>query len=463
MCGIAGYVNPGGVGQVELDTMNRALRHRGPDGSGTYINKEQTVGLAHRRLSIIDLETGDQPMANEDGTIWITFNGEIYNFKELRKGLTAGHQFRTKSDTEVILHLYEEMGESCVKELRGMFAFAIYDSARRRLLLARDHFGQKPLYYHHDGDKFIFASEIKGLLAVMPGLRRLDDTALFEYLTLRVITPPRSMFAGVKKLPPGHILCFQDGKISMSRYWDLHYRPKQKASLPQLVEELDQRLVDTVRYHLVSDVEVGAFLSGGMDSSLIVAAMSQLRDEPVRTFSGDVPYKNFSESEAARIISARYGTIHSETTIVPSLIRELPDLVYYLDEPSDPLSLCMYQVAGLAAKSVKVVLGGDGGDELFGGYDRYYGNIYANYFALLPESIRRSLIDKVLNMLPEGFWYRSVSHQLRWINQMSFYSGAERYAKSLSYFYFSDHYRKTLYTEQFRRRSEEHTSELQSH
>ena len=452
MCGIAGYINPGGVHQGELDTMNRALRHRGPDGSGTYLNNDRTVGLAHRRLSIIDLETGGQPMANEDETIRITFNGEIYNFKELRRGLTADHQFRTKSDTEVLLHLYEEMGEDCVKELRGMFAFAIYDAPKRRLLLARDHFGQKPLYYHHDGDTFLFASEIKGVLAVMPGLRQLDDTALFEYLTLRVITPPRSMFSGVKKLPPGHILCFQDGKIRINRYWDLHYEPKIKASLGQCVEELDQRIAETVRYHLVSDVEVGAFLSGGMDSSLVVAVMSQQRDEPIRTFSGDVPYKNFSESQAAGIISAKYGTLHSEISIVPSLIRELPDLVHYLDEPSDPLSLCMYQIAGLAAKSVKVVLGGDGGDELFGGYDRYYGNIYANYFALLPEPIRRVLIDKVLHLLPEGFWYRSVSHQLRWINQMSFYRGAERYAKSLSYFYFSDHYRQTLYTEKFRRR-----------
>jgi asparagine synthase (glutamine-hydrolysing) len=452
MCGIAGYINPGGVQQGDLDALNNALQHRGPDGSGTFLNKDRNVGLAHRRLSIIDLESGSQPMSNEDGTIWITFNGEIYNFKELQKDLEGKHQFRTHSDTEVLLHLYEEFGEKFVGMLRGMFAFGLYDSTRDLLLLARDHFGQKPLYYHFDGKRFLFASEIKGLLAVVPGLRKLDETALFEYLTLRIITPPRSMFEQIKKLPPGHTLCFKSGKVTINRYWELHYEPKLTLSLPQLVDELDQKIIDTVRYHLVSDVEVGAFLSGGLDSSLVVAIMSRLQDNPVRTFSGDIPYKNFGESKAARIVSGKYLTNHSELTILPSLLRELPDLVYHLDEPSDPLSLCMYQIAGLASKSVKVVLGGDGGDELFGGYDRYYGNIYADYFAMLPEWVRRGIVDRLLKLLPDGFWYRSVSHQLRWLNQISFYKGADRYAKSLSYFYFSDRYRKALFTEEFRGR-----------
>jgi len=452
MCGIAGYINPDGVQQSELDAMNKALQHRGPDGSGTYLNKDQTIGLAHRRLSIIDLATGSQPMANEDESVWITFNGEIYNFKELRKELTDRHHFRTNSDTEVLLHLYEEFGEQFVRKLRGMFAFGLYDSSRNILLLARDHFGQKPLYYHFDGRRFLFSSEIKGLLAVNPLLRKLDETALFEYLTLRIITPPRSMFEGINKLPPGHTLSLREGKITVTRYWELRYEPKAKLTFPQFVDELDQKITETVRYHLVSDVEVGAFLSGGLDSSLVVAFMSGLQDHPVRTFSGDVPYKNFSESQAARKVADIYRTNHSEMTILPSLVRELPDLVYHLDEPSDPLSLCMYQIAGLASKSVKVVLGGDGGDELFGGYDRYYGNIYANYLALLPQAVRRVLIDRLLKVLPEGFWYRSLTHQLRWLNQISFYQGADRYAKSLSYFYFSDQYRRSLYTGEFRSR-----------
>jgi asparagine synthase (glutamine-hydrolysing) len=232
----------------------------------------------------------------------------------------------------------------------------------------------------------------------------------------------------------------------------LSYGPKISQPLPQIVDELEQRVTDTVRYHLVSDVEVGAFLSGGLDSSLVLAIMSGLQDYPIRTFSGDIPYKNFSEAQAARIISEKYGTKHSEMTIYPSLIRELPDLVYHLDEPSDPLSLCMYQIAGLASKSVKVVLGGDGGDELFGGYDRYYGNIYADYLALLPQWVRRQVIEKLLNLVPEGFWYRSLTHQLRWLNQISFHKGANRYGKSLSYFYFSDHFRDELYTEEFKHR-----------
>ncbi len=452
MCGIAGYINPDGVHQSELDAMNEALRHRGPDGSGTWMSQERTVGLTHRRLSIIDLAAGSQPMSNEDGTIWIVFNGEIYNFQELHRELAGKHVFKTKSDTEVLLHLYEEFGEAFITKLRGMFAFALYDSARELLLMARDHFGQKPLYYHHDGQQFLFSSEIKGLLALKPTLRKLNEAALYEYLTLRIITPPRSMFEGINKLPPAHMLCFHAGKVTVSRYWHLSYGPKISQPLSRIVDELEQRVTDTVRYHLVSDVEVGAFLSGGLDSSLVLAVMSGLQDYPIRTFSGDIPYKNFSEAQAARIVSEKYGTNHSEMTIYPSLIRELPDLVYHLDEPSDPLSLCMYQIAGLASKSVKVVLGGDGGDELFGGYDRYYGNIYADYLAMLPEWVRRLVVEKLLGLIPEGFWYRSLTHQLRWLNRISYFKGADRYAKSLSYFYFSDHFRNELYTEEFKNR-----------
>lgn len=452
MCGISGYINNNGLALRDLELMNKALQHRGPDGGGTWVNEYKTAGLAHRRLSIIDLEAGSQPMSNEDGTIWITFNGEIYNYKELRADLVGRHQFKTNSDTEVLLHLYEEHGEQFVGRLRGMFAFGLYDTSQEVLLLARDHFGQKPLYYYSDGTSFIFSSEIKGLLALRPELRKLNEEALFEYLSLRIITPPRSMFQGINKLPPGHTLCFQSGNITIKRYWKLNYDPKLTLQLPELVEELDKRVIDAVKYHLVSDVEIGAFLSGGLDSSIILAVMSDLQKQPVRTFSGDIPYKHFSEARAARAVSEKYGTRHSELTIHPSVIRMLPDLVYHLDEPSDPLSLCMYQIAELAGKSVKVVLGGDGGDELFGGYDRYYGNLYADYLALLPEFVRRGVIEKLLRLVPDGLWYRSLTHQLRWLNQISYSTGGDRYAKSLSYFYFSDKFREELYTEGFRQR-----------
>ena len=288
-------------------------------------------------------------------------------------------------------------------------------------------------------------------LPCRPELAEMDETALYEYLTLRIIAPPRSMFRKIRKLPPAHFLIFQDGKISIHRYWHLRYEPKRQGDFRSTVEELERQMMSTVRYHLVSDVPVGAFLSGGMDSSLIVAMMSRYAKEPINTFSGDVPYKGFSEIPYAKMVSDRYGTIGHNLTINPSLIRTLPELVWHLDEPSDPLSVCMYYISELARKEVKVVLGGDGGDELFGGYDRYYGNAYVSYYALLPEFFRKQVMGKLLKHVSEGFWYRSFSHKLRWFHQLSFYEGAERYSKSLGYFYFSNGRGSGLYTESFRK------------
>ena len=450
MCGICGVYNRRGVNEDELRCMVKAMSHRGPDDSGLYLDKH--VGLGHCRLSIIDLAGGKQPMTNEDQSIWITFNGEIYNYKEIKQSLAQPHDFKTSSDTEIILHLYEESGEACVQKLRGMFAFVIYDSRKDKLFAARDHLGQKPFYYYCGENEFAFGSEIKSLLALRPELRELDEDALFEYLTLRIITPPRSMFKKIRKLAPGHWLKYENGRLEIQRYWDLSYEPKYRAKLPDLLDELDQKLEETVRYHLVSDVPVGAFLSGGLDSSLIVAKMSKIASGRVKTFSGDVPYKNFSEAQYAGQVAERYKTDHHVLSFQPSLVQTLPDLVWHLDEPSDPLSVCMYYISALARKEVKVVLGGDGGDELFGGYDRYYGNVLVDYYALVPEWIRKTLFEKMIKAVPESFWYRSYSHQLRWIHQMSFHKGAQRYAKSLGYFYFSDGFRKLLYTEDFRKR-----------
>jgi asparagine synthase (glutamine-hydrolysing) len=436
MCGICGKINPAGVTEQEIKQMISTLAHRGPDDKGIYLNN--SVGLGHRRLSIIDLDFGQQPMSNESGDLWITYNGEIYNFEEIRTDLEDKHQFKTKSDTEVLLHLYEDKGEECVKYLQGMFAFAIFDLNKNTLFMARDHLGQKPLYYYHNGDIFAFASEIKALLEIEPELRELDLQALYEYLTIRIITPPRSMFRRIRKLPPGHFLTFKDGEIKIRRYWDLDYRTKVDRSFEDMLQELEQRIKDTVKYHLVSDVPVGAFLSGGLDSSLIVAIMRKVADEPMRTFSGDLPYANFSEIEYADLVAKQYQTEHHRLTVKPSLIHTLPDVIWHLDEPSDSLSVCMYSLAALTRKHVKVVLGGDGGDELFGGYDRYYGNVLSSYYAMLPESIRGGIFKKFMKLVPEGFWYRSFSHKYKWMHQISFYTQAERYAKSLSYFYFSD-------------------------
>ena len=449
MCGICGKIDPKGIDREEIERMVSCMEHRGPDGQGIYISNR--VGLGHRRLSIIDIEGGKQPMSNEDGSLWIIFNGEIYNFNDLKKELENRHVFKTKSDTEVILHLYEEKAENCVKYLRGMFAFAIYDKPNQKLFISRDHLGQKPLYYYHDRDTFAFASEIKSLLTMKNNLREIDCKALYEYLTARIITSPRSMFHKIKKLHPGHFLVFHRGNIAINRYWQLRYGPKLTGNFSDILEELEKQVATTVKYHLVSDVPVGAFLSGGIDSSLIVAMMNRVNGKTIKTFSGDVPYEKYSELPYAKLMSDKYGTANHELTIRPSLVRKLPDLIWHLDEPSDPLSVCMYCLSELSRKEVKVVLGGDGGDELFGGYDRYYGNILASYYALIPEAIRKTIFNTMIKLFPERFWYRSFSHQIKWIHQISSSDNGDRYAKSLSYFYFSDGYKKDLYTSKFRK------------
>lgn len=443
MCGICGRIDNRGVERAYIQQMLNALQHRGPDDAGYYLN--HNVALGNRRLSIIDLDGGRQPIGNEDGSITIVFNGEIYNYRELRATIDEGHHFATDSDTEVIVHLYEEHGPDCVKMLRGMFAFALWDSRRQTLFMARDHLGQKPLFYVHQGHTIAFASEIKALTAADPTLREMDGEALHQYLTLRIIAPPRTMLRRVRKLPPGHTLTYHNGQIRLQRYWHLTYQPKHRGTEQELLEELDRRIRETVRYHMVSDVPVGAFLSGGLDSSIIVAMMSQLAQQPVKTFSVGVPYQQYSELPYARQVAQTWDTEHYEETITPSLVRILPELVWHLDEPSDPLSASMYYIARMARRHVKVVLGGDGGDELFAGYDRYFGNQYVAYYALLPEPVRRHVIGALLQRLPDGFWYKSLSHKLKWLNRLSFSRGGKRYAQSLSYFYFGDNVRQALY------------------
>lgn len=443
MCGICGKIDPRGVNFDQLKTMNDTLAYRGPDDAGFYV--KDSVGLAQRRLSIIDLNGGHQPISNEDGTIWIVFNGEIYNYQDLRPRLEGKHNLKTNSDTEVILHLYEDLGEACVKELRGMFAFAIWDSRQKSLFIARDHLGQKPMFYVHKDGWFGFASEIKALLVADSSLRQVDPKGLHQYLTLRLIAPPLTMFADIHKLPPAHYLVFKEGKVKVQRYWDLVYQPKYQLSEEEILDELDRRVMETVRYHMVSDVPVGAFLSGGMDSSIVVAMMSKIADRPVKTFSVGVPYEGYSELPYARRVAEMYKTEHYEENIFPSLVRILPDLVYHLDEPSDPLSAPMYYISEMARRHVKVVLGGDGGDEMFGGYDRYYGNRYVDTYALLPQTVRKRIISPLLRAMPDGFWYKSLSHKLKWLNYLSFETGGHRYSHSLSYFYFNDEYRANLY------------------
>jgi asparagine synthase (glutamine-hydrolysing) len=446
MCGICGKIGFAGVQRAEIEAMMEPLAHRGPDGHGAYLNG--VAGLGHRRLSIIDLQTGGQPIANEDRTIWMAFNGEIYNYQTLREQLSRnGHHFRTASDGEIIVHLYEEQQEHCVDQLRGMFAFVIWDERRQRLFAARDRLGQKPFFYVARDKEILFASEIKSLLAFDPSLAKMDFAALDQYLALRLIAPPRSMFKEIKKLPPAHSLTFSaESGLRIRRYWNLDYEPKLSGSDNELVDELEARLIECLRLHIVSDVPIGAFLSGGMDSTLLVAIlMKHVVSEAIDTFSIALPYRDYDEAPYARMVAERYGTRHHERTVLPSLVRSLPRLVWHLDEPSDPLSACTFLIAQLAREYVKVVIGGDGGDELFGGYDRYYGNRYASYYALLPEPLRRYGIGSVLPLISDGGWYKSRGHKLKWLHQASFMSGGERYARSLGYFYFDPRLRQQLY------------------
>jgi asparagine synthase (glutamine-hydrolysing) len=443
MCGIAGLVGERAAA-VDVQRMIAALAHRGPDDEQYLAGAG--VAFGHRRLAIIDVVHARQPMASEDGRYWITFNGEIYNYRDLAPALAAERPLLTRSDTEVLLRSFMRRGLACLRDLRGMFAFGVFDAKTRRLVLARDHLGQKPLYYWHDGNRFAFASEIKALLALDSRLAELDPDALHEYLTLRFVSAPRSMFRNIKKLPPAHYLIFENGKIDVRPYWQLDFTRKHVTSFANAVEELDHHAQDAVRQHLVSDVPVGAFLSGGLDSSLIVGLMHKVTGRPFPTFTGDVAYKDHSEAPFARTVAEHYGVPNHSVAVQASLTRTLPHILWHLDEPADPLSLCLYSIAELARGHVKVVLGGDGGDELFGGYDRYYGNSYADYYALLPAAVRRRLFGPLVARLSGGSWYRSVEHRLKWLQYLAEARGGARYARSLRYFYVADEYRHRLYT-----------------
>ena len=382
MCGICGFY--GFENKDLLKRMTSILKHRGPDDSGYFTDKN--VSLGHRRLSIIDLKTGHQPMFNEDGLISIVFNGEIYNYKEIRKDLEKrGHRFATDSDTETIIHAYEEHYHKCLEKLRGMFAFAIWDSSRKQLFLARDHVGIKPLYYHYDGERFFFASEIKSLLEA--GIRKnIDMESLEDYLTFGFVRGDKTIYEGIKKLLPGHCMTYDGTQLLQRRYWNFRVLGIDKDFA---TAEADFREIfrDSVKLRMISDVPLGAFLSGGVDSSAVVAYMSQLSKEPVKTFSVGFGQEN-DELEYARFVSEQFGTDHTEKVVeykdMPGLIEKL---VWHADDPmSDAALLPTYMMSQVAAEKVKVVLTGEGADELFGGYVRY--GYFSGKYRFAPEAVR---------------------------------------------------------------------------
>lgn len=389
MCGIAGFIDKerGAEDAKQLiDSMCKIIRHRGPDDQGVWVGDEVALGM--RRLSIIDLAGGQQPVFNEDRSVLVVFNGEIYNYRALQKELQEkGHHFRTNSDTETIVHAYEEYGDDCVNHLRGMFTFALWDRKRQRLLAARDRFGKKPLNYYWDGQKLIFGSEIKSILkAGIP--REVNPIALDEYLVYRYIPTPHTLFQNVYKLPAAHILVYEDGQISTKRYWDLSFAPTSRDDEATAKERIFELLKDAVQVRLMSDVPLGAFLSGGVNSSVVVGLMSQMMSQPVKTFSIGFEEDDFSELPYARQVAKHFGTDHHEFFVHPDLISVLPELVWAYDEPfADASMLPTYYVSKLAREHVAVVLSGDGGDEIFGGYTHYRRGFNTNRIPLFIRSM----------------------------------------------------------------------------
>ena len=462
MCGICGYVSfdrehafPEGA----LEAMAGAMRHRGPDDEGYFRaafddgRGPAAVGLGFRRLSIIDLAGGHQPMANEDETVWVVFNGEIYNFQELRPSLEAkGHRFRTRSDTEVLVHLYEEHGVECLDKLRGMFAFAIWDGRTRELLLARDRLGQKPLAYFQDEGRFVFASELKAILQAPDVPRVVNPEAIHHYLTYQYVPHFTCILQGVRRLPPAHYAVVRDGRCTVTRYWSPDFGAKSDATEAQLADELRGVLEEATRLRLVSDVPLGAFLSGGIDSSIVVGLMAKLMDEPVKTFSIGFDESRYDETRYARLVAQRFGTDHHERVVRPDAVEILPKLVWHYDEPfADSSAIPTFYVSEMTREHVTVALTGDAGDETFAGYPRYRAARIAGWFDRLPAGLRRVLAGPVWQWLPASVepktWRRRAKRLFEALNLPA----QERYLRWICIF---DPTRKAdLYTDDFAERT----------
>jgi asparagine synthase (glutamine-hydrolysing) len=412
MCGIAGFVHRGGRGDLSavLAGMADSIAHRGPDDAGFFEAQagEWRVGLAHRRLSIIDLSTGHQPLGNEDGAIQIVFNGEVYNFQELRDELIAkGHRFATHSDTETIVHAYEEWGDACVERFRGMFAFAIWDAPRQRLFLARDRYGKKPLFLREADGTLLFASEIKAILA-FPGVpREVDTAAVREYFAYRYVPAPATLFRGIRKLMPGCRAIWEKGRLTETRYFHPADQAKRIESpvAGDVVGGFLDALDEAVRIRMISDVPFGAFLSGGIDSSAVVGLMSRHSSQPVKTFSVGFSEAAYSELGYAKTIAEQFHTDHHELTVSQDhLMQHLPALVRYRDAPvAEPSDIPIYLLSQEARKTVKMVLTGEGSDEFLGGYPKHVFERYVRPYQLLPGLVRHGLIEPLVGALPYRF------------------------------------------------------------
>ena len=451
MCGIVGildnkknYVSP-----QTIKKMAETVRHRGPDGEGCYVNK--SIGLGHRKLNIVN--DGHQPICNEDESIWITCDGEIYNHDQLRQALKKqGHKFKTESSAETIVHLYEQRGVDCVQDLRGMFAFAIWDNRAHRLFLARDRLGQKPLNYFFNNNRLLFGSEIKSILEDKEVTRRVNVASLHDYLTLGYTPAPKTMFEGIYKLLPGHIMVYEKERIKIERYWDLNYADKERMSLEEYEERILDLLKEAVKIRLVDGLSPCAFLSGGTDSSAIVAIMSQLGRTDIKTFSIGLKEEDFNELGFARKVAQLYGTDHHEYIIgAEDVVKTLPNLVWYYNEPfGDSSCIPTYYVSNMGRKIIKFVLSGDGGDECFGGYERYIGLNLSRYIDKFPQSFYR-FSTTFLKTIESKFFMqkRDLQKINRFLDAVSKYRDpVKRYQRWVSYF--DEKQKDLLYTETMR-------------
>ena len=496
MCGIAGAAWSNEAAPVSAETLERmtsAIRHRGPDDAGTYFSNApsaaspfvfqqpaMTLGpaaaLGFRRLSIIDLSAGHQPLANEDNSVWIVFNGEIYNYQELRADLEArGHKFRTHTDTECIVHLYEELGPDCVHRLRGMFAFAIWDDRRKRLLLARDRVGKKPLFYRLDRGQLTFASELKSLLLVPGAPRRLNVRAIDSFLCYQYVPHPDCMLLDYHKLPPGHVAVFENGMLEVRRYWEPPFETnsgarfqraregdEQKPTRTSTLEtcstwsadrwrkELRNTLTEAVRLRMRSDVPLGAFLSGGIDSTIITGLMQEQSERPVHTFSIGFPVKEFDERSFAREAAAHLKTEHHELVVEPNALDILPKLLWHYDEPfADSSAIPTMYLSEMTRQHVTVALSGDGGDEMFCGYTRYLAVKLASRFDRLPGVLKKLLTAKLWQKIPSGAGKTSLRRRAKRFLRALGQTPEQRYLRWVGIF--EESQRQELYTPEFAR------------
>jgi asparagine synthase (glutamine-hydrolysing) len=432
VCGIAGIASAGRPNARLVHQMCDALVHRGPDGSGFHDDDHAALGM--RRLAIIDVAGSQQPVYNEDRTVAAVFNGELYNFRELREHLhRRGHRFATNGDSECLVHLYEDYGTDLVHHLRGMFAFAIWDVPARRLLLARDRVGKKPLYWREDQKSLVFGSELKALVADPAVNRRIDPIALHHYLTYQYVPAPWSIYQGIQKLPPGHLLSWQDGVATISRYWRLDFTQRQVTSVPEAAEQLRCLLLDATKVRMLSERPLGAFLSGGLDSSAVVAAMARQSSGPVRTFSIGFEDGQFDERAHARRLAEFYGTDHQEFVVTSAAADVLPTLAWHFDEPfADASAIPSFYVARMSSQQVTVVLTGDGGDESFGGYQRYVLMGMAGRIPV-PDFARPGMLDlgsRIIRHSRTGSWARSAGRMSQVLGQPV----PRRYARIMAYF-----------------------------